>query len=51
MPLPPDKIFSNINCSVDGLTNFEEPFSGLEELSYNPVQKPTTCNKCEIKIL
>ena len=22
---------------VDGLINFEEPFSGLEELSFNPV--------------
>jgi len=28
---------STENWFVDGLTNFEEPFSGLEELSFNPV--------------
>jgi len=28
---------STENWCVDGLINFEEPFSGLEELNFNPV--------------
>ena len=45
---------STENWCLDGPINFEEPFSGLEELSFNPVSyhaKPTTSNKCEIEIL
>jgi len=34
MPLLPE---STENWCADGLINFEEPFSGLEELSLNPV--------------
>ena len=41
---------STENWWVDGLINFEEPFSGLEELSFIIVWKPTTCKKCEIEI-
>jgi len=38
---------STENWCVDVLINFEEPFSGLEELSFNPVsymRKKTACN-------
>jgi len=42
---------STENWCVHGLINFEEPFSGLEELNSNPVWKLTMCNKCEIEIL
>ena len=31
------KAESTENWCVNGLINFEEPFSGLEELSFNPV--------------
>jgi len=39
MALLPDKPFRRIkwNWCVDGFVNFEEPFGGLEELSFNLV--------------
>jgi len=38
MPLPQGKLFGG-NWCVDELINFEEPNSGLEELSFNPVSQ------------
>ena len=35
---------STENWCVDGLINFEEPFSGLEELSFNPVSYSAKTN-------
>jgi len=35
---------STENWYVDGLINFEEPFSGLKELSFNPVSNSVKTN-------
>ena len=36
---PPRQLFrgSAENCCMDGLINYEEPFSGLNALGFNPV--------------
>jgi len=34
---------------VDTIINFEEPFSGLEELSFNPVNYRAKTNYCTCK--
>jgi len=46
MPLLPDNrsAESTENWFVDGLSNLEEPFSALEELSSNPVSYSAKTN-------
>ena len=40
---------STKNWCVDELINFKEPFSGLEELDFNPVSYDATTQVCVIK--